>query len=36
MIEHAEAIARVQPAPHGGDGVTLGASFFEGAEDSIW
>lgn len=32
MIEHAEAIARVQPAPHGGEGLTLSASFFEGAE----
>lgn len=33
LIEHAEAIAEVQPAPHGGDGLTLGASFFQDAPD---
>jgi len=31
LIEHAEAIARVQPGPHGGSGLTIASPFFADA-----
>ncbi|HWS25806.1 MAG TPA: GDSL-type esterase/lipase family protein [Xanthomonadales bacterium] len=33
MIEHAESIAQVQFAPHGGDGITLASPFFDEAPE---
>jgi mannose-6-phosphate isomerase-like protein (cupin superfamily) len=33
LIEHADAIAEVQAAPHGGDGLTVAAPFFKNAPD---
>lgn len=33
VIEHAQAIARMQPGPHGGSGTTIASPFFAGQPD---